>query len=189
MQPYQIAPLDESKIKQTRQTLGTRLCLCLTKKSTAVLPQRLKIQQHENSTIALFVRFVRGSIITTTILYINMIKYVETIFYVITGYGNTQAPGSFVFSLRNKENLPPFKAPLKDQNDGNAIFPYPDYGPTFGRGRDLHISNNAASNTKSGTSFGSYYQPPPGVKTPYTVMAGTRYFSPTEVEVFHLVQN
>ncbi len=41
MQPYQIAPLGESKIshikslKQTRKTLGTWLCLCLTKNSTS----------------------------------------------------------------------------------------------------------------------------------------------------------
>ncbi len=33
-----------------------------------VLPKRLKIQQHENNTIALFVSFIRGDIITTTIL-------------------------------------------------------------------------------------------------------------------------
>jgi predicted patatin/cPLA2 family phospholipase len=39
-------------------------------------------------------------------------------FYVITGSSNyKRAPRSlFIFSLRNKENLQPFKARLKDQN-------------------------------------------------------------------------
>ena len=115
-----------------------------------------------------------------------MIKYVKTIFYVITGDGWKQTPGSFIFSLRNKENLPPFKAPLKYQNDGYAIS---SPGITFGGGYDLYIHDNAASNTDSYTSFGDSYQPPSGVSDPYTVLAGTWRFSPTEVEVFHLVQN
>ena len=106
--------------------------------------------------------------------------------YVITGSSRKQAPGSFIFSLRNKENLPPFKAPLKDQNDGHAIHPKPSYGPIFG-GHDIEISDNAASNTRSYTSFGYNYQSPSGVSDPYTILAGTKYFSPTEVEVFYLV--
>ena len=119
-----------------------------------------------------------------------MIKHVKTIFYVITG-GNVwkQAPGSFIFSLRNKENLPPFKAPLKNQNDGHAFHPKPGYGPIFGGGHDIEISNNAASNTGSRTNFGSSYQPPSGVSDPRTILAGTYTFTPSEVEVFHLVQN
>ena len=117
-----------------------------------------------------------------------MIKHVKTIFYVITG-GNVwkPAPGSFIFSLRNKENLPLFKAPLRNQNDGRAIYVHPSYGPTFGWGRDLYISDNAASNTGSYTNFGDTYQPPSAVNDPRTILAGTNTFSPSEVEVFHLV--
>ncbi len=148
-----------------------------------------KIQQHENRTIPLFVRFVRGNIITTTILNINMIKYAETISYVIIGRGDKQALGSFIFSLRNKENLPPFKAPLKSGRTHHAMYVYFGYGPTFGGGRDLLIYDNAASNTYSRTNFDNTYQPPSGVSDPYTILGGTQYFSPTEVEVFHLVQN
>ena len=109
-------------------------------------------------------------------------------YYVTTGNNDyKQAPGSFIFSLRNKENHPPFKAPLKNQNDGNAIFDYTSYGPTFGGGHDLNIYDNAASNTNSNTYFGSTYQPPSGISSTSTILAGTRYFSPTEVEVFYLV--
>ena len=98
-----------------------------------------------------------------------------------------QAPGSFMFSLRNKENIPPFKAPLKDENTPYAIYAYPGYGPTFGGVTDLYISNNAALNTDSYTYFNAYYKAPSGVSDAKTILAGTKYFTPSEVEVFHLV--
>ena len=116
-----------------------------------------------------------------------MIKYAETIFYVITGNAYKQASGSFIFSLRNKDNLGPFKAPLKHENAGVAIRTHPGYGPTFGRGHDIRIYSNAASNLHSYTNFDSTYQPPSGVSAPTTILAGTYRFSPSEVEVFHLV--
>ena len=117
-----------------------------------------------------------------------MIKYyVETIFYVITGtVGYKQAPGSFIFSLRNKENLLPFKAPLKNQHDAYAIGAYPGYGPILGY-HDIIIYSNAASNTYSHTRFDYTYQPTSGVRDSNTILAGTYTFSPSEVEVFHLV--
>jgi hypothetical protein len=110
-------------------------------------------------------------------------------FYVITGdVVWKQAPGSFIFSLRNKENLPPFKAPLKDQNTQNAICTSNGYGPTFGAGHDIHISNDASSNTGSyAYNFNFYYQAPSGVSDATTILAGTRYFQPSEVEVFHII--
>ena len=109
-------------------------------------------------------------------------------FYVITGSGYKQAPGSFIFSLRNKENLPPFKAPLKDQNTQYAIYTQNNYGPSFGAGHDIHISNDASSNTNSyAYNFNYYYQAPSGVSSTSTILAGTRYFQPSEVEVFHII--
>ena len=116
-----------------------------------------------------------------------MIKCVKTIFYVTTGCAKyKQAPGSFIFSLRNKENLPPFKAPLQSQGTSYAIYCYPHHGPTFGLGFDLHISNNAASNNYSYTDFDFTYQPPSGVSSIRTILAGTYKFSPSEVEVFYI---
>jgi hypothetical protein len=58
-----------------------------------------------------FFKFVRGCNTTVPILYINLIKYMLEHFYVITGGWHKKAPGSFIFSLRNKEDLSPFKAP------------------------------------------------------------------------------
>jgi hypothetical protein len=135
-----------------------------------------------------FFKFVRGCNATVPILNIYLIKYVKIkhYFYVITGSGYKQAPGSFIFSLRNKDNLPPFKAPLKDQNTGVAIFSYYSYGPTFGS-HDIYISNDAASNTNSYTGFNDNYQAPSGVSDTSTILAGTSYFQPSEIEVFHIV--
>jgi hypothetical protein len=121
-------------------------------------------------------------------LNINLIKYVKTLFLrIITGsHQNKQAPGSFIFSLRNKENFPPFKAPLKNQNYVWAIYAKNSYGPTFGGGHDIHISNDAGSNTGSFTYFYSY-QAPSGVSHANTILAGTQNFQPSEIEVFHIV--
>ena len=69
-----------------------------------------------------------------------------------------------------------------------AIYRRSGYGPTFGNEFDIHISNNANSNTWSYTDFGQYnaYSVPSGVQDQYTILAGTRHFIPDEVEVFHL---
>jgi hypothetical protein len=108
-------------------------------------------------------------------------------FYIITGSGYKQAPGSFIFSLRNKENLSPFKAPLKDENTPLAIYAYNSFGPEFGS-TDIHISNDAVSNTRSYTSFNIYYPVPSGqVSDTSTILAGTKYFQPSEIEVFYMV--
>ena len=69
-----------------------------------------------------------------------------------------------------------------------AIYRGSSYGPTFGGGYDIYISNNANSNTNSYTDFGqrNSYSVPSGVQSKYTILAGTRNFTPDEVEVFYL---
>jgi hypothetical protein len=47
--------------------------------------------------------------------------------------------------------------------------------------------DNAASNTRSFTEFDKSYQPPSGAADPNTVLVGTRNFTPSEIEVFHIV--
>jgi hypothetical protein len=109
-------------------------------------------------------------------------------FYVITGSGYKKAPGSFIFSLRNKENLSPFKAPLKDENTPYAIYTSNSDGPTFGAGHDIYIYNAAALNTYSYTNFKSYYPVLSGqVSDTSTILAGTNDFQPSEIEVFYMV--
>jgi len=73
-------------------------------------------------------------------------------------------------------------------NPSRAIFRYSSYGPTFGYGHDIYIANNANSNTYSYTDFGvnNDYSVPSGVQNKYTILAGSRKFTPEEVEVFYL---
>ena len=69
-----------------------------------------------------------------------------------------------------------------------AIYKNIKYGPTFGNGWDIHISNNSNSNNESYTKFAvdGYYERPEKVQDLTTILAGTFYFSPTDWEVFYL---
>ena len=100
----------------------------------------------------------------------------------MNNYGTTSK--SFIFSLVNKEGLAPFKSMCSESS--YAIYRGSSYGPTFGRGHDIHIADNANQNTNSYTNFGRYYSLPNGVTDRYTILAGTYNFSPDEVEVFYL---
>ncbi len=110
--------------------------------------------------------------------------YVTRDYCVLTG-GYIAAPGSFLFSLRNNDDLPPFKAPLKNEITLYGIYRTGGYGPTFGAGHDLRISSS------SFTNFGHAYQSPSGYvyggsKT-HSLLAGSYYFEPAEVEVLYLI--
>ncbi|XP_020624435.1 uncharacterized protein LOC110061916 [Orbicella faveolata] len=93
---------------------------------------------------------------------------------------------AFIFSLRNNEDLGPFKSNVT--NPSRAIYRGSGYGPTFGWGLDIHIADNANSNTNSYSNFGEYndYSVPSGVQEEDTILAGTPHFTPDEVEVFYL---
>ncbi len=69
-----------------------------------------------------------------------------------------------------------------------AIYRNSGYGPTFGVGFQIHIADSANTNTNSYTDFGqgNYYSVPSGVQNSYTILAGTRNFTPDEVEVLYL---
>ncbi|XP_046861427.1 uncharacterized protein LOC124454695 [Xenia sp. Carnegie-2017] len=99
-----------------------------------------------------------------------------------------RANRSFIFSLKNNYGLPPFKSEVvKPQY---AIYDYSAYGPTFGGGHDLYISDNANSNYYSHSRwFGHSYKLPNGYTyqsiTTQNLLAGTSHFTPDEVEVFY----
>ena len=65
-----------------------------------------------------------------------------------------------------------------------AIYRQSDDGPYFGY--DIYIKNDANSNSRSLARLGWYYTAPAAVQDPDTILAGTKRFSPDEVEVFHL---
>jgi hypothetical protein len=58
-------------------------------------------------------------------------------------FGWKAGGGSFLFSIRNNDNLSPFKSSLKVADSGDAINTLYHYGPTFGGGHDLKIASNA----------------------------------------------
>ena len=98
------------------------------------------------------------------------------------GYAKT--PNAFIFSLNNFERLAPFVSKMKLHKIQKAIHRDSYFGPKFGA--DLVIYLDAENKENSKASLGSRYSVPPGVHYPLTVLAGTEYFSPDEVEVFYL---
>ena len=109
---------------------------------------------------------------------------------------------TFMFSLHNingyapvKQNIKssygyaPVKQNIKSSYYSKAIYTCSRHGPTFGRGHDLYISNNAASNRNSYTACDCSFTPPTGYSGScsycnyYT--GGSSHFTPTDVEVFY----
>ena len=105
-------------------------------------------------------------------------------FYILCNQTWRRANGSFLFSLRNNENIAPFIANVKRDHEDHAIYCDPSFGPSFGDGHDIHIANNANYNRQSYSYFGCSYQSPPGLRDVRTFLAGSYDFTPTEIEVF-----
>ena len=117
----------------------------------------------------------------------------ETISLLISSYlGSSiyrESWNSFIFSLVNRYNLPPFKSNVYQYNK-YSIYTASNYGPTFGGGHDIYIVDNARFSTSSYSNFGYTYRPPYGYsyrssKT-RSLLAGSYNFKPTEVEVFYV---
>ena len=96
------------------------------------------------------------------------------------GYGYTRK--AFIFSISNKEELDPFVSEV--ERPGSAIYRWSWNGPCFGD--DIVITNNANSNSYSYARLYVYYPAPAAVQNRLTILAGTKYFSLDEVEVFYL---
>ena len=83
--------------------------------------------------------------------------------------------------MMNPQGVAPSKIPLvRDQQ--YAIFSDSDYGPTFGGGHDLHISNNANTSGTSYSILGRTYELPTGQQS--TFFTGAQYYNVTDYEVF-----
>ena len=114
---------------------------------------------------------------------------------VTEGTSNVPAPGSFLFSFRNNNNLPPFKSQIViSQQANNTIFRRADSGPWFGVGPDLALIHKKVGwpieNVVNVANFGESYQLPPGFTknniNTTSLLAGSLYFTPAEVEVLYL---
>ncbi|XP_028413817.1 protein PML-like [Dendronephthya gigantea] len=108
----------------------------------------------------------------------------------ITGNRYCQSTSSFLFSLRNKDNLAPFIANIKQGQERYAIYCSRAYGPVFGGGHDLFIHDKPQLNQSSAGNFGHTYQLPAGYvyassEEAMNLLAGQPFFHTTEIEVFN----
>jgi len=89
---------------------------------------------------------------------------------------------AFFFTLTNPSNMP---LKLAITVSGNALYHGPSYGPTFGSGHDMFISDASNTNTNSYISSSSYTYPNGNSGSSGGVfMLGARNFQVAEIEVF-----
>ena len=100
---------------------------------------------------------------------------------------------AFIFSLLNKENRSLIFE--NKSNNERSICSYEDYGPIFGRGNDIFISDysntNTDTNTNSYSNLGKTYTHPDyphGSEKAKTILAGSFNFQVQEIEVFQMQQ-
>ena len=94
---------------------------------------------------------------------------------------------AFIFFLKKRERLPPFKCFAKDKN--KAIYKSSGYGPIFGEDRGLHIcSNFSQGRAEAKVTISESYSVPAEVNDKYNVLAGTAAacFPHDSYEVFYL---
>ena len=113
-------------------------------------------------------------------------------FLLASGSGRYQNDSkAFLFSLVNKPGWAPVKLSQSGQNSSGkySTFFRSSYGPTFGGGHNIYISNYASSNSYSYSNLGYTYSPPSGYSYTSTFaktfLAGTYNFTPDEVETFY----
>ena len=98
---------------------------------------------------------------------------------------------AFLFSLVNKPGWAPVKLPQtgKYSSSRESMYCSSGYGPIFGNGHDILISNYASSNSYSFSNLGATYSPPSGYSYTSTFaktfLAGSYKFTPDEVETFY----
>ena len=101
-----------------------------------------------------------------------------------TSDGYAKTPNAFIFSLNNYERLAPFVSKVMTDKKNKAIHRHSRFSPKFGD--DLVIYCDPVKRKDSNARLGFRYSIPPGVHDRLTVLAGTQFFSPDEVEVFFL---
>ena len=116
------------------------------------------------------------------------IEYLKLLFHSGSG-GYTSASKAFLFSLYNSKGYNPVKL-TQYQNQQYAILRHSSYGPTFGNGHDIYISDNALNDNRSYTYCGHTYSVPSGYSAGNCdFFTGAQYFTPTDIEVFYEIGN
>lgn len=93
------------------------------------------------------------------------------------------ATGSFLFLLTNANGNQPTK--FIYNNNGYAFYDNQTYGPTFGNGHDLHISEKSNTNNNNYCNIGTYAYPNT-LGLAQNTFTGSKNFQTSEIEVFKL---
>ena len=92
------------------------------------------------------------------------------------------APGSFLFNLDKQTQHKIYR------NEGCAIYGHVNFGPLFGNGYDLHLTNNCNLNNDSSSNLGNTYSLPNnisyGTNESQSYLVGSYQFVVEEYEVF-----
>jgi hypothetical protein len=99
---------------------------------------------------------------------------------------------AFIFSLKNKDGLPPFKSSvLKVEQAAVSNICYGAVFGVFSGPPDLYITGHPPT-TKCSTDFGQGYKLPDGYEKgtdkAKSLLAGSYRFTPSEIEVFYQVK-
>ena len=123
-----------------------------------------------------------------------MTPFFQFLFSLI-GYGRRYQYDSkaFLFSLVNKPGWAPVKLPQTGKYGSSrrhSLYSHSSYGPTFGGGHDIYLSNYASSSGSSYSNLGyTYYNPTGGHSNgntfTRTFLAGSSRFTPDEIETFY----
>ncbi|CAH3159545.1 unnamed protein product, partial [Porites evermanni] len=119
-------------------------------------------------------------------------KLVSSIYSAQKGSKYQYDSKAFLFSLVNRPGWAPVKLPQTGRyssSRAHSVLFGSSYGPSFGAGHDIFISNFASSNSNSFSNLGWTYSPPSGHSYSSTFaktfLAGTSSFTPDEVETFY----
>jgi len=105
--------------------------------------------------------------------------------FILDSCGYTSASKAFIFSLYNVKGCNPVKL-TQYQNQQYAMYNEPNYGPSFGFGPNIYISDNQNSSTQCGGT----YSFPSGYSTAgCEFFTGGNHFTPTDIEVFYEIGN
>lgn len=98
---------------------------------------------------------------------------------------------AFIFSLENKDGNP---LKLNCIQPEYAVYsnPFSSYGPTFGRGHDIYISDNSNSSSASFSNLGDSFKHPNyafGTTQAKSFLAGSYNFQTADIEVYYKDRN
>jgi hypothetical protein len=108
--------------------------------------------------------------------------------------GYSTSISAFLFSLRNKDGLEPFKSPVKSDYKTWAIYQHTLCGPSFGYpfGNELYIAYDPRQ-PDCKAMFGKAFETPSdyvyNAKATKELLGGSEYFSPSEIETFYFRTN